>query len=226
MDILVVEDEPELASVLVRGLEEEQFRVQLCSEGQAALRRSEETNFDLMLLDVMLPDLSGFEVVERMRRRSRETPVLMLTARDSLADIVRGLDLGADDYVTKPFSFVELLSRIRAIERRTGVKPKNVLEAGDLVLDVAAQRAFRRGQPLSLSLTEFRLLEVLARRRGQVVSRQAIIADVWGHRRDVEENTLDAFVRLLRKKVDRDSPARLIQTHRGAGYSMGIPDLP
>jgi len=115
MNILVVEDEPELAAVLVRGLEEEQFRVQLCGEGQVALRRSEETSFDLILLDVMMPDLSGFEVVERMRLRSRETPVLMLTARDSLADIVRGLDLGADDYLTKPFSFVELLSRIRAI---------------------------------------------------------------------------------------------------------------
>ncbi|HEY0701933.1 MAG TPA: response regulator transcription factor [Candidatus Acidoferrales bacterium] len=224
MNILVVEDEPELAAVLMRGLEEEQFKVQLCGEGQAALRRSEETNFDLILLDVMLPDLSGFEVVEQLRSSSRDTPVLMLTARDSLADIVRGLDLGADDYLTKPFSFVELLSRIRAIERRTGIKPKNVLEAGDLVLDVAAQRAFRRGEPLALSLTEFRLLEVLARHKGQVVSRQAIIADVWGNRRDVEENTLDAFVRLLRKKVDRDSPTRLIQTHRGVGYSMGIPD--
>jgi DNA-binding response OmpR family regulator len=225
MNILVVEDEPELASVLVRGLEEEQFRVQLCGEGRVALRRSEETNFDLILLDVMLPDLNGFEVVERMRLRSCETPVLMLTARDSLADIVRGLDLGADDYLTKPFSFVELLSRIRAIERRTGAKPKNILEAGDLVLDVAAQRAFRRGRPLSLSLTEFRLLEVLARHQGKVVSRQAIIADVWGNRRDVEENTLDAFVRLLRKKVDRESATRLIQTHRGIGYSMGIPEL-
>jgi two-component system, OmpR family, response regulator MprA len=149
----------------------------------------------------------------------------MLTARDALADIVRGLDSGADDYLTKPFSFRELLSRIRAIERRRGAKPKNVLEAGDLVLDVAAQRAFRKGQPLSLSLTEFRLLEVLARHMGQVVPRQAIIADVWGDRRNVEENTLDVFVRLLRKKVDHDASSKLIQTHRGLGYSMGIPPL-
>jgi DNA-binding response OmpR family regulator len=150
----------------------------------------------------------------------------MLTARDALADIVRGLDSGADDYLTKPFSFLELLSRIRAIERRSGARSKNILEAGDLVLDIAAQRAFRSGQPLSLSLTEFRLLEVLARHKGQVVPRQVIIADVWSTRRDVEENTLDAFVRLLRKKVDHDSQPKLIQTHRGLGYSMGIPDLP
>jgi DNA-binding response OmpR family regulator len=226
MNILVVEDEPELAAILVRGLEEERFRVQLCGEGRAALRRSDEVNFDLMLLDVMLPDLSGFDVVEQLRRRSSATPVLMLTARDSLADIVRGLDSGADDYLTKPFSFVELLSRIRAIERRTGIKPKNVLELGDLVLDVAAQRAFRRGQPLLLSLTEFRLLEVLVRNNGHVVARQTIIADVWGNRRDVEENTLDAFVRLLRKKVDHDSCSKLIQTHRGLGYSVGVEPLP
>ncbi|MGA7921612.1 MAG: response regulator transcription factor [Candidatus Acidiferrales bacterium] len=220
MKILVVEDEPELASALVRGLEEEQFQVQHCSSGKAALQKSESGNFDLILLDVLLPDLNGFDVVEQLRQRSRETLVLMLTARDSLADIVRGLDSGADDYLTKPFSFLELLARVRALERRSGCKPRNVLEAGDLVLDVAAQRAFRAGLPLSLSLTEFRLLEVLARNKGQVVSRQAIIADVWGSRRDVEKNTLDAYVRLLRKKLDRDSQSKLIHTHRGVGYSM------
>ena len=200
MNILVVEDEPELASVLVRGLEEERFCVQYRGDGKTALQRSEESNFDLILLDVMLPDLSGFDVVAQLRQHSREIPVLMLTARDALADIVRGLDSGADDYLTKPFSFLELLSRIRAIERRSSARSKNFLEAGDLVLDIAAQRAFRCGRPLSLSLTEFRLLEVLARHKGQVVPRQAIIADVWSTRRDVEENTLDAFVRLLRKK--------------------------
>ncbi|HWO32853.1 MAG TPA: response regulator transcription factor [Candidatus Acidoferrum sp.] len=222
MNILVVEDEAELASALVRGLEEEEFRVQLCGNGKAALQRAEAGNFDLILLDVMLPDLSGFQVVEQMRLRSRETLVLMLTARDSLADVVRGLDCGADDYLTKPFSFIELLSRVRALGRRCGVKPRHVLEAGELVLDVAAQRAFRAGVPLNLSLTEFRLLEVLARNKGQVVPRQAIIADVWGSRRDVEENTLDAYVRLLRKKIERDSQSRLIKTHRGIGYSMGL----
>lgn len=225
MNILIVEDEPELASVLVRGLEEERFCVQLCLDGKEALQRSEENNFDLILLDVMLPDLSGFDVVEQLRQRSRETPVLMLTACDALTDIVRGLDCGADDYLTKPFSFLELLSRIRALKRRSASKPKNVLEAGDLMLDVTAQRAFRKGQSLPLSLTEFRLLEVLARNKGRVVPRKTIIRDVWGNRRDVAENTLDAFVRLLRKKVDSDSYSKLIQTHRGLGYSMGVPPL-
>jgi DNA-binding response OmpR family regulator len=225
MNILVVEDEPALASVIVRGLEEERFSIQLSVDGKGALRRSEENNFDLVLLDVMLPDMSGYDVVEQLRQRSREIPVLMLTARDALADIVRGLDSGADDYLTKPFSFLELLSRIRALERRSGTKPKNVLEAGDLVLDVSAQRAYRKGEPLQLSLTEFRLLEVLARHRGQIVPRHAIIADAWGNRREVEENTLDALIRLLRKKLDHDSQSKLIQTHRGLGYSIGIAPL-
>jgi two-component system copper resistance phosphate regulon response regulator CusR len=144
--------------------------VQLCGEGKAALQRSDAGNFDLVLLDVMLPDLSGFDVVEQLRLRSRETLVLMSTALDSLADVVRGLDAGADDYLTKPFSFLQLLSRVRALERCSGSKPKNVLEAGDLVLDIAAQRAFLGGVPLYLSLTEFRLLEVLARNRGQIVT--------------------------------------------------------
>ena len=211
-----------MASVLSRGLEEEEFQVQVCSSGQEGLNKACEQDFDVILLDVMLPDLDGFGVVTRLRERS-ETPVLMLTARDALSDVVRGLDCGADDYLTKPFSFRELLSRIRAVARRSGNRPKNVIALGDLVLDVAAQRAFRRGHALPLTLTEFRLLEVLARHQGRVISRKQIIADVWGDRRDVEDNTLDVFVRLLRRKLETDSESRLIQTHRGAGFSMALP---
>lgn len=221
MNILIVEDEPEMASVLARGLEEEDFRVEVCTNGRDGLRKAAACDFDVILLDVMLPDLNGFDVVSQLRERS-ETPVLMLTARDALSDVVRGLDSGADDYLTKPFSFRELLSRIRAIGRRSGSKPKNVITIGELILDVAAQRAFRRGEALSLTLTEFRLLEVLARHQGRVISRKQIIADVWGDRRDVEDNTLDVFVRLLRKKLESDSGSKLIQTHRGAGYSIAI----
>jgi DNA-binding response OmpR family regulator len=220
--ILIVEDEPEMALVLSRGLEEEEFEVDVCANGRDGLRKASEQNFDVILLDVMLPDLDGFSVVAQLRERS-ETPVLMLTARDALSDVVRGLDNGADDYLTKPFSFRELLSRIRAIGRRSGNKPKNVISIGDLVLDVAAQRAYRQGQALQLTLTEFRLLEVLARHQGRVISRKQIIADVWGDRRDVEDNTLDVFVRLLRRKLESESGSKLIQTHRGAGYSMAIP---
>jgi DNA-binding response OmpR family regulator len=218
MNVLVVEDEPEMASMLIRGLQEELLDVQIARNGTSALQLSEENSFDLILLDVMLPDLSGFDVVDRLRKRSQDTPVLMLTARDALPDLVRGLDLGADDYLTKPFSFAELLARIRALGRR-GCGTRNVLEAHDLVLDVPSRRTFRNGQPIYLSSTEFRLLEVLVRSQGRVVSRKALLSAVWGNR-GVEENTLDAFVRLLRKKVDEVSKDPLIQTHRGFGYSV------
>jgi DNA-binding response OmpR family regulator len=223
VNILVVEDEPEMALALVRGLQEEDLDVQLAHDGRRALQLSEEHAFDLILLDVMLPDLSGIDVVQQLRQKSHETPVLMLTARDALPDIVLGLDSGADDYLTKPFSFTELLARIRALGRRGGAAPKNVLEVHDLVLDVSSHRTFRSGQSICLSLTEFRLLEVLVRNHGRVMTRGALLAAVWGNRREVEENTLDAFVRLLRKKVDRESDVKLIHTHRGLGYSMSAP---
>jgi DNA-binding response OmpR family regulator len=219
MNILVVEDEPEMASTLIRGLQEELLDVQLAQSGKSALQLSGENSFDLILLDVMLPDLSGFEVVEQLRERSQNTPVLMLTARDALPDLVRGLDSGADDYLTKPFSFAELLARIRALGRR-GIGTRNVLEAHDLVLDVSTRRTFRSGHPIYLSSTEFRLLEVLVRNHGRVVPRNALLAAVWGNRRGVGENTLDAFVRLLRKKVDEGAREPLIHTHRGFGYSV------
>jgi DNA-binding response OmpR family regulator len=223
MNILVVEDEPQMASTLVRGLQEEMLDVELAQDGRAALQLSGQNSFDLILLDVMLPDLSGIDVVRELRQRNQDTPVLMLTARDSLPDIVLGLDSGADDYLTKPFSFSELLARIRALGRRGATAPKNVLEVHDLVLDVSSQRTYRAGRPITLSLTEFRLLEVLARNQGHVVTRGALLAAVWGNRRDVEGNTLDAFVRLLRKKVDRDSDVKLIHTRRGLGYSIIVP---
>jgi DNA-binding response OmpR family regulator len=223
MNILVVEDEPEMASALVRGLQEELLEVELAQTGNGALRLSEDHSFHVILLDVMLPDQSGFEVVQQLRRRSQDTPVLMLTARDALPDIVRGLDSGADDYLTKPFSFTELLARIRALGRRSAVAAKQILELHDLVLDVSSHRTFRNGQPINLSLTEFRLLEVLTRNQGRVVTRGALLDAVWGNRREVEENTLDAFVSLLRKRIELDSAVKLIHTHRGIGYSMRAP---
>jgi DNA-binding response OmpR family regulator len=226
MNILVVEDEPEMASALVRGLQEELLDVQLAKDGRGALALSEDHAFDLILLDVMLPDQSGFDVVQQLRQRSQDTPVLMLTARDALPDIVHGLDSGADDYLTKPFSFTELLARIRALGRRNAAATKQILELHDLVLDVSSHRTFRNGQPIYLSLTEFRLLEVLVRNQGRVMPRSVLLATVWANRRGVEENTLDAFVRLLRKKVDQESDVKLIHTHRGVGYSMRAPAEP
>jgi len=221
MHVLIVEDEPEMAKLLSRGLEEEQFEVSLARDGKSALEMSSSRPFDVILLDVMLPRMSGLEVARQLRGRQEETPVLMLTARDSLHDIVRGLDAGADDYLTKPFSFLELLARIRALARRNDFRRKNVLEVQDLVLDAGALRTFRKGQEIHLSQTEFRLLELLVRNAGRVVSRNDILEKVWGSGREVTENTLDAFVRLLRKKVDWDADAKLIRTHRGFGYSIG-----
>jgi DNA-binding response OmpR family regulator len=221
MHILVVEDDELMADVLLHGLREESHKVNLAADGGAALRLTGDTSFDLILLDVMLPGMNGLEVARQLRLRDNSVPVLMLTARDALPDIVTGLDAGADDYLTKPFSFVELLARIRALQRRTATRPKNVLEFEGLVLDVTSYRAFRGGQEIYLSLTEFRLLELLVRNPGRVLSRCAILDAVWGNRRDVGENTVEAFVRLLRKKMDEGAGKKLIQTHRGFGYSVG-----
>jgi DNA-binding response OmpR family regulator len=221
MHILVVEDEPEMAGLLARGLREESYEVSVARDGRTALELSAVKTFDLILLDVMLPQMDGIQVARQLRKRETETPVLMLTARDSLADIVKGLDAGADDYLTKPFSFVELLARLRALMRRSQFRRRNVLEVQDLVLDLTTHRSFRAGTEIFLSLTEFRLLELLARNAGRTVSRYEILATVWGPGREVSENTLDAFVRLLRKKVDEGSETKLIQTHRGFGYSLG-----
>ncbi len=222
MHVLIVEDEPEMARLIARGLREESFEVSHASDGQTALRLSASQDFDVILLDVMLPSMNGLEVAQQLRLREQETPVLMLTARDALPDIIKGLDAGADDYLTKPFSFQELLARMRALVRRHEFRKKNVLEVEDLVLDTASFRAYRQGREIHLSLTEFRLLELLVRSAGRIVSRVEILGSVWGHGREVTENTLDAFVRLLRKKVDHDAQIKLIQTHRGFGYSAGM----
>ena len=222
MNILVVEDDPEMADLLVRGLREESYDVDLARDGSTALHLSGQNSFDLILLDVMLPGTDGLEVARRLRSRGEQTPVLMLTARDTTPDVVHGLDAGADDYLTKPFSFVELLARIRALGRRNAVRPKTVLEVDDLVMDVTSYRTFRKGCEIHLSLTEFRLLELLVRNCGRVVSRQHILQRLWGNRREIEENTIDAFIRLLRRKIDGNAQPRLIRTHRGFGYSVGV----
>lgn len=221
MNILVVEDDAEMARLLVQGLEEESYEVDLARDGASALALSKKGCFDVVLLDVMLPGMDGLEVAKQLRCRKGDIGVLMLTARDALPDIVKGLDAGADDYLTKPFSFQELLARIRAIGRRSAPKPKNVLEFADLVLETNSFRTFRSGSEIKLSFTEFRLLELLVRNRGRIVPRLAIVEALWGGRREIEENTLDAFVRLLRRKVDDNALTKLIQTHRGVGYSIG-----
>ena len=220
MRILIVEDEKKMAELLKKGLEEENHSVTLAHDGRNALEFAELYEFDAIVLDIMLPGIDGYEVARRLRRNKNQTPILALTARDAVLDVVKGLDVGADDYLTKPFAFEELLARLRSVARR-GSTPRPVcLRVADLILDPAKQQVFRKSHEIHLSPTEFRLLEFLMRRAGRVISRNSIVEAVWGFDREVEENTLDAFIRLLRSKVDRDSKQKLIHTVRGTGYAL------
>ncbi len=221
MKILVVEDETGMAQVLRRGLEEDNHAVSLAYDGLSAISLAEDHQFDLVLLDVMLPGLNGIQVAQRFREIKQDIPILMLTARDSVPDIVKGLDAGADDYVTKPFSFAVLLARIRALERRVAEPRSHTLRICDLALELTQRRVFRGTREIHLTPTEFRLLEFLMRHGDRVASRHAILDAVWGPSENIEENTLDAFVRLLRRKVDENEPIKLIHTVRGFGYSLG-----
>lgn len=220
MRILIVEDERRMAEQLRKGLEYENHRVSLAFDGRSALEFAQMGEFDAIVLDLMLPGVDGFEVARRLRKSQNQTPILMLTARDSVPDIVKGLDVGADDYLTKPFSFAVFLARLRSVTRRGSAQRPASLEVDDLVLNPATHRVSRGNREIHLTLTEFRLLEFLMRRAGRVVSRSAIIQAVWDLDREVEENTLDAFIRLLRSKVDRDYEHKLIQTVRGLGYTV------
>jgi two-component system, OmpR family, response regulator len=211
-----------MAQLLARGLREEDYEVDVAQNGVQALEISRNRAFDVILLDVMLPGLSGLDVARQLRCRKQDVGVLMLTARDAVPDVVHGLDAGADDYLTKPFSFQELLARVRSVARRSTPKARNVLEYGDLLLETNTFRTFRRGQERRLSFTEFRLLELLVRNQGRIVPRAAIVEAIWGDRREVEVNTIDAFVRLVRRKIDDAGQERVIQTHRGIGYSVGV----
>jgi DNA-binding response OmpR family regulator len=220
MRILVVEDDRDVADFVRRGLEEEGNSVQVAHDGGVALQQALAHPFDIIVLDVMLPFLDGFEVTRRLRSHRNRTPVLLLTARDAPEDVVRGLDAGADDYLAKPFSFDVLLARIRARTRRPDADRGKRLQVADLVLDLESHEVWRDGAPIALTRTEFAILECLMTAAGRVVTRQMLIESVWGPDRDIENNTLDVFMRFLRTKVDRSDHPRLIQTLRGIGYSV------
>ncbi len=220
MRVLIVEDEKRMAVLLKKGLEEENHSVYLAFDGLAGLEMAEDYEFDAIVLDIMLPGIDGFEVARRLRRGRKQTPILILTARDAVPDVVKGLDVGADDYLTKPFAFDEFLARLRSVARRGSSPRPTRLQVGELTLDPAARQVFRGNQEIRLTPTEYRLLDFLMRRAGRVVSRHTIVEAVWGFDQEIEENTLDAFVRLLRTKVDRDFKHKLIHTVRGVGYMV------
>lgn len=219
MQILVVEDEPRMAELLERTLHEEGHQVVLAHTGREGFEFARCSPFDVIVLDVMLPGMDGLAVARKLRANGNRTPVLMLTARDAAADIVTGLDCGADDYLTKPFSIEVLLARLRAVSRRGAIARPACLEIGDLRLDPASRRVTRAGTQVNLTPREYRLLEVLMRNAGRAISRDTILESVWGFGTQVNENTLEVFMRLLRLKVDTGQP-KLIQTIRGFGYML------
>lgn len=219
MRVLIVEDDREVADYVRRGLEEEGYTACVCLDGYSALKTAENAAFDMIVLDVMLPHMDGLEVTRRLRRLKVKTPILLLTARDSEEDVVRGLDAGADDYLTKPFSFAVLLARIRARTRAIGERSGEILRYADLSMDVARHEVRRGRIPLKLTRTEFLLLECLLRASGRVVPRERLLDRVWPDR-EVSYNNLEVFMGFLREKVDQEGMTRLLHTERGIGYSL------
>ena len=220
MRILMVEDDRRLASQIQKGLEEQRHTVTLAFDGREGLAAACQGQFDVVVLDVMLPGMDGFSIVKQVRADRIGTPILLLTARDSTEDVVTGLDAGADDYLTKPFSFKVLLARLRALGRRKGTEARTHIQIADLVLDDDQHSVRRAGVTVQLTPTEFSLLDLLMRNAGRVLTRSRIIEAVWGNERDVENNTLDVFIRQLRTKVEPRGARKLIQTIRGVGYSV------
>jgi two-component system OmpR family response regulator len=220
MRVLIVEDHERMADLLRRGLAEEGYAVDVVADGRDGTWMAEENHYDAIVLDVVLPDTDGFSVCRTIRDRECWTPVLMLTARDAVQDRVRGLDAGADDYLTKPFSFEELLARIRALVRRGSSERRPVLRVGELTLDPASHRSERAGTELRLTAKEFSLLEYFLRHPGEVLSRSRLIEHVWDFGFEADSNIVDVHVLSLRQKIDRPFGRDSIETVRGAGYRL------
>jgi two-component system copper resistance phosphate regulon response regulator CusR len=220
MRLLIVEDEPKTAAYLKKGLGENGFVTDLAHDGDQALDFTASAKYDLIVLDIMLPKRDGWSVLEALRARGNETPVICLTARDAVEDRVKGLQGGADDYLTKPFAFSELLARVRTVLRRSPQRISELIHIADLEVDLARQRAVRAGRRLDLTQKEFSLLSLLARNVGNVLSRTAIAEQVWDMNFDCDTNVVDVHLRRLRSKVDDPFPRKLIRTVRGVGYAL------
>ena len=223
MRVLVIEDDRKAAKLLTRGLQEEGFVVDVSATGEEGEAQASVSDYDVIVLDWLLPGKDGIAVCRELRAHGVSTPILMLTARDGLADRVNGLTVGADDYLTKPFAFAELLARIRALLRRSRLAQPTVIRVADLTIDPATRRVTRGGVPVALTAREYAILEVLARSGGEIVSRTRLVERVWDEASDVLDNLVDAHVSHLRKKIDRGG-VPLIHTVRGFGYRLGVPD--
>jgi two-component system copper resistance phosphate regulon response regulator CusR len=223
MRILVIEDELKTAAYLSKGLEESGYAVDVANDGPQGLILAQEEEYDVIVLDVMLPGMDGWTIVKTLRT-TRTTPVLFLTARDDVDDRVRGLELGADDYLVKPFAFVELLARVRTLARRGPPRESELIKVGDLEMDVNRRRVKRGGTRIDLTPREFSLLQLLARRQGEVLSRTQIASYVWDMNFDSDTNVVEVAIRRLRTKIDDNFPVKLIHTVRGVGYVLEVKD--
>ena len=223
MRILVAEDERDLNEILCKKLRSEDYCVDGCFDGEEALDYLASVDYDAVILDIMMPKRSGLEVVEQLRRQGNQTPVLFLTARDSIDDRVTGLDAGADDYLVKPFAFDELLARLRVMTRKRGGERSNLFTIDDLTLDIRSKRVERGGAELKLSAKEYAMLEYLIRNKGVVLSRIQIEENIWGFDYEGSSNIVDVYIRYLRRKIDKDHPVKLIHTIRGSGYVLKLP---
>lgn len=220
MRILVIEDERKVASFIRRGLEEERYIVETAADGEAGLELAVNNHYDAVVLDIMLPKMDGFTVLKSLRMSGSKTPVLMLTARGSMEDRVQGLDLGADDYLAKPFHFEELAARLRSILRRITPEKSTRMQCGELELDLVTHFAFRNGKEIELTTKEYALLEYLMRNRDRILSRSMIMQHVWKHNFDPESNIIDVYIKRLRQKIERPEAPPLIHSIRGVGYRM------
>lgn len=220
MRILLVEDEKKVADIIERGLKAERFALDICYNGRSAWEMADVYDYDLIILDLALPEMNGSEVLGRIRRKNQQVPILILTARDTTEDKVKNFELGADDYLTKPFAFAELLVRIKALLRRGPVNRSSVLRIGDLEIDRLSQNVRRAGKKIDLTAKEYGLLEYLATNPGRVFSRTMIIEHVWDQSFQGLTNIVDVYVRHLREKIDDTHPIKLLRTVRGVGYSL------